>query len=73
MKLSQKAIEELKMIYREEFGEALPDEQALEMGQRLLRLFRILARPLPSDLHGPDGDRPPPLDGSPPPDRMESM
>lgn len=53
MKLSQDAIEEFKAIYQEEFGETLSDGEAQEMGGRLLRLFQILCRPLPSESHNP--------------------
>lgn len=42
MQLSQKAIDEFKQIYYEEFGEELSDEQAELMGGRLLRLYQIL-------------------------------
>lgn len=50
-KLSQEAIEELKNIYQEEYGETLSDADALDLGQRLLRLFQIVYRPLPFDSH----------------------
>lgn len=42
MRLAQSDIDELKMIYRKEYGRELTDEAAWEMGERLLRLFRIL-------------------------------
>ena len=45
MPLSQKAIDELKAIYRRKYGEDLPDDEALAMGHRLVRLFSILTRP----------------------------
>lgn len=45
MPLDQKAIDELKEIYRQEYGEELSDEEAWEMGNRLLRLFMILTTP----------------------------
>ena len=47
MHLSAKAIEEFKEIYKEEFGEELSDTQAQETALRVLRIFRLLLRPLP--------------------------
>lgn len=44
MPLSRDAIEELKTIYRKEYGRELSDEAAWEMGHRLLRVFAILMR-----------------------------
>jgi hypothetical protein len=44
-KLSPEAIIEFKLIYREECGRALSDDEAQEMALRLLRLFQILSRP----------------------------
>jgi hypothetical protein len=43
MLLTQKDIDELKEIYRHEFGRELADDKAWEMGERLLRLYGILA------------------------------
>lgn len=42
--LTHDAIEELKKIYREENGEELTDDEAREMGERLLRVFAWLFR-----------------------------
>lgn len=53
MEISKEDLEELKNIYKEDYGETLSDAEALEMGQRLLNLFRIIYRPLPSDSHEP--------------------
>lgn len=49
MPLTEKAIDELKEIYRRKTGEELSDEEAWEMGNRLVRLFAILARPPKKD------------------------
>ena len=46
MRLDDKAIEELKQIYKEENGKELSDSDALEMGTRLLGLFHIILKPL---------------------------
>jgi hypothetical protein len=40
--LSRRAIEEFKAIYREEYGEDISDDEALEMGLRLLNFLKIL-------------------------------
>ena len=40
--LSRKAIDEFKAIYEEEFGEMLTDDEAQEMGVRLLQFFALL-------------------------------
>lgn len=45
MPLSSAAIEELKAIYRDEFGEVLSDDAALAIGERLLRIYGMLTRP----------------------------
>jgi hypothetical protein len=47
MRLSKRAIEEFKEIYFREYGKYLSDEEAQEMGQRLISLFRIIYRPIP--------------------------
>lgn len=43
--LSQKAIDEFKAIYQEEFGEEISDAQAHEMALGLLRLLKLLLSP----------------------------
>jgi hypothetical protein len=40
--LSRAAIEEFKVIYQEEFGEILSDDEVQEIAMRLLRFFGIL-------------------------------
>jgi hypothetical protein len=49
MRLSKKAIEELKDIYYREYGKEISDEEAQEMGQNLLSLFKVIYRPIPED------------------------
>jgi len=44
MSLNQKAIDELKKIHFEEFGEELTNQEAWDMGIRLVNLFKTLAR-----------------------------
>lgn len=47
MEISKKGIEKFKKIYKQEFGVSLSDNDTLEKGQRVLRLFKIIYRPLP--------------------------
>ena len=47
MEISKKLLEEFKKLYKEEFGEDITDEEALEMGQRLLGFCLLVCRPLP--------------------------
>jgi len=48
MQFSEKALDELRSIYRDEFGTDITRDQAQEMGTRLVTLLRILLRPLPA-------------------------
>jgi len=43
--LSRKAIDEFMAIYQEEFGEEISDDEAQEMGLRLLKLLKLLLAP----------------------------
>lgn len=45
MRLSQKAIDEFKTIYRAEFGREITDDEALRMGWNLLCLYKLLLKP----------------------------
>ena len=47
MRLTEQDIKELKEIYYREFGKSISNEEAQEMGQRLISLFRIIYRPIP--------------------------
>ena len=42
MQLSQKAIDEFKEIYREEYGKEISDAEARDMGTRLLRILEVI-------------------------------
>jgi hypothetical protein len=50
--LSHQAVEDFKVIYRDEFGQDISDDEAQEMALRLLRLFDTLLQPLPGDPPG---------------------
>jgi hypothetical protein len=55
--LDRKAIEELKAIHRREFNRDLTDDEAWEMGNRLLRIFAVLMRvPTPPKQEPPPND-----------------
>jgi len=44
--LSKKALEDLKKIWREQFGEDISDEKATEEGINLLTMFDAIYRPI---------------------------
>jgi hypothetical protein len=50
--LSAKAIQELRVLYAAEFGEVLTDDEAEEIGIRLLRFFKILTEQTGKTLTG---------------------
>lgn len=53
MPIDQKAIDQLKKIHFEEFGEKLTNEEAWDMGVRLVNLFKTLAKnPTQADSEG---------------------
>jgi hypothetical protein len=47
MRLSKKAIDEFKEIYFREFGQNITDEEAQELGSKLISLVKIICRPIP--------------------------
>lgn len=47
MAIGQQALEELKQIYLKHYGVLLTDEQVLELGIKLVELFKVIARPIP--------------------------
>jgi hypothetical protein len=49
MSLSEEAIKEFKEVYFREFGKKISDEEAQEIGQNLLSLFKIIYRTIPED------------------------
>ncbi len=46
MKLSQKAIVEFQTIYKQEYGIELSEAEALEKAIKLLRLFKVVYKPI---------------------------
>jgi hypothetical protein len=42
---TKEELEELKRIHQKHMGEALSDTEAIEMGTRLVTLFRIIGKP----------------------------
>jgi hypothetical protein len=49
MQLSDDAIREYILIYREDFGEELTMAEARAMASRLVALYEVLYRPLPGE------------------------
>lgn len=49
MKLSTEAIRSFQKIYKKEFGEAISETDANEMGLRLLNVFKIVYKPIPKN------------------------
>lgn len=48
MQFKQTDLEELKQIYLNHYGILLTDEQVLELGIKLVSLFKIIAKPIPA-------------------------
>jgi hypothetical protein len=42
-------LHEFMRLYEEEFGEPIKEDEAREIALRLLELYQLLARPLPSE------------------------
>lgn len=42
MQLTPQAIQDFKRIYREEYGQEISDDQARDMGARLVRVLMVL-------------------------------
>jgi hypothetical protein len=49
MKLSRGAINELKEIYRKDYGVMLSDEQSTEIASSFFHLMKITYKPIPKD------------------------
>ena len=49
MKITKKQIEEYKYLYKQDFDEEFTDGEAEEIIIRLLTLYEVLAKPLPSE------------------------
>ena len=47
--LSKQALSDFKSIYKQEFGESISDQEAKEKGEKLLRLFSLIYKPIPKD------------------------
>jgi hypothetical protein len=48
MRLSNKAINDFKRIYFEEFGIKLTDDETNQKGLRLLNFIKLIYRPIPT-------------------------
>lgn len=47
MGITQTALEELRQIYLKHYGDLLTDEQVLDLGIKLIELFKVIAKPIP--------------------------
>jgi hypothetical protein len=48
MELDDATVEEFRVIFQEEYGRTVSVDEAREMAQRVLTLYDLLLRPLPS-------------------------
>ncbi len=59
MLLRDEEIEEFKELYEEEYGEVLSTAEARTVANRVLELYKIVARPLPEEVKRPlEGNTP---------------
>ena len=49
MSLPPEAIQEFKEIYQNKFGQKINDQEALNMGIKIINLMRAIYRPIPED------------------------
>lgn len=47
MELEQESIKEFQKIYKEEFGIDISNQEALDLAQGLLNLFKAVYKPIP--------------------------
>ena len=47
MVIAQSDLEELRQIYLRHYGSLLTDKQVLDLGIKLVELFKVIARPIP--------------------------
>jgi len=48
-KLSNKAIFEFQEIYKKQYGRTLDQQEATDLGIRLLNLFKVIYKPIPNN------------------------
>ena len=49
MEITPEALKEFKKIYEEDYQKTITEAEALEMAQRVLEFFSIVARPIPRE------------------------
>jgi len=49
MQFSRTTLEELKVIIRNEIGEDITEDEAAEMGTRIVGFLRLILKPLPNE------------------------
>ncbi len=45
--ISKELLDKFKTIYKNQFGEEISDQEALEQATKLLNMMRVIYRPLP--------------------------
>lgn len=56
MQLSPQAIQDFRRIYRAEYGVDISDDEAREMGTRIVRLFMVILKDSDSPPDSPPAD-----------------
>ena len=64
-KVSPDRLEEFRRIYKETYGEEITPQQATEMTDRLVALYKLLLRPLPDAPAQSSLPQPPPAQSAP--------
>lgn len=60
MKITEKAVNDFQRIWREQFGQDIPFEEAREYAEQMLTVLQVAMRPVPVG-------RPPPIKNKGPP------
>jgi hypothetical protein len=47
--ISKEQLEKFKIIYKNQFGEELSDQEALEKATKLLNMMKVIYRPIKDD------------------------
>ena len=50
MGIETKAAEKFGTIYKEEFGEKLTDQEAMEKATKFLNLMKVILKPIPTEV-----------------------
>jgi hypothetical protein len=64
-RVSPERLEELRLIFKEVYGEEITNEEASAMTHPLLAVYRLLSQPLQSENEKPSPSPPPPAPSAP--------